>query len=94
MVAIVDSSNDLDLDKFAKDLKDTLPSYSIPIFLRLMKKTPVTSTFKLKKIDLQNEGFDIKRISDCLYFYDSKRANYIQLTQTVYDEIISGQIRL
>ncbi|CAH1711812.1 unnamed protein product [Aphis gossypii] len=43
MVAIVDESNDLDLDKLSAGINKSLPAYARPLFLRIVK-TPVSLT--------------------------------------------------
>ena len=35
-----------------------LPAYAAPLFVRLPKEADVTGTFKLRKVDLQREGYD------------------------------------
>lgn len=49
-------------------------------------------TFKLKKKDLQVEGYDPRRINDKLYYLDPK-TGYESLTPDAYDQIQSGKIR-
>ena len=49
-------------------------------------------THKMKKIDLQREGFCKKTIEDPIFFYlDSK---YVELTTDLYDLIMKGEVRL
>lgn len=94
MAAIVDVDNNLDLDKLAVGLKEHLASYAIPIFLRVMKSVPLTGTFKLKKRELQEDGFNINKIKDNLYFFNSKSGKYEIMTETVYTDIITNKIRV
>lgn len=53
----------------------------------------VLGTYKLKKLDLQKDGFDIGVIKDQLYYCDSKGI-YKELTPEIYKDIHSGKIRL
>jgi len=94
MAAIVDTENVLDLELFTKGIRASLPTYAQPIFLRVMKSLPLTGTFKLKKVDLQKEGFDVAKITDKLFFFDPKLKQYVELTQAIHDDICSGKIRL
>lgn len=94
MVAIVDSEDNLNLDMFSKGLKEHLPSYAIPIFLRVMKSVPLTGTFKLKKRELQDEGFDLQKVKDHLYYYNGKSGKYLRLSKDIYDDIITNKIRV
>lgn len=54
----------------------------------------VSATFKLRKVDLQKEGYDPNVIKDKLYYLDPKSNIYVHLGPTEYEKIISGQIRL
>ncbi|KAL1501188.1 hypothetical protein ABEB36_006565 [Hypothenemus hampei] len=96
MAAIVDPENNINIADLAAKLKAHLPSYAIPLFLRIMDSMPMTSTFKLKKRDLQNEGFDLDAVKNehRIYFYDSKLAQYVPLSKEVYQAIIIGQIKV
>lgn len=94
MVAIVDPGKAFSRDDLGKGLKAHLPSYAIPLFLRVMETVPMTGTFKVRKVDLQKEGFDINIIKDPLYFFDAKNSTYIQLDSTIYENILSGRLKL
>lgn len=94
MVALVDTNNELNVGELAKELKKNLPAYAVPIFLRVMESVPLTGTFKLKKTDLQKEGFDIDLIKDRVYTYDPKNVTYVELNREKYEEIVAGNVRL
>ncbi|KAJ1355222.1 hypothetical protein KIN20_012545 [Parelaphostrongylus tenuis] len=60
------------LDEIAKRLTDNLASYAIPVFIRLCKEIDRTGTFKIKKIDLQRQGFDLVLCNgDPIYYWNS-----------------------
>ena len=69
-----------------------LPPYARPIFLRLQPEMEMTGTFKYRKIDLVEDGFDPGRISDPVYFRDPTRG-YVQVDGPLYQSIIAGDIR-
>lgn len=94
MAAIVDPHNTLDLYLLSNSLKNNLPSYAVPVFIRIMDSVPVTGTFKLKKVELQAEGYDVNRVKGRIYFYDTKLKKYIELTKDVYEKIINGTLTL
>lgn len=54
----------------------------------------VTGTFKQQKFQLVAEGFNPSAINDPLYFLDSVKKSYVSLTKQLYDEILSGQVKL
>ncbi|KAI1905154.1 hypothetical protein AGOR_G00013220 [Albula goreensis] len=80
--------------KLYSQLAETLPSYSWPLFLRIKSSLDVTETFKQQKVKLVEEGFNPLLVQDPLYFLDASEKTYIPLTQTLYEEIVSGKIRL
>lgn len=92
MAAVLDPDRQVDLVKLAQTLKETLPSYARPMFVRLLTKVDMTGTFKLKKLDLQKEGFDPNVIEDAL-FYLSPKGSYESLTKEIFDQINRGEIR-
>ncbi|XP_043275860.1 long-chain fatty acid transport protein 4-like [Venturia canescens] len=93
MAAIVDPECLLDFKALAEGLDRALPSYARPIFLRIVKELEMTSTFKLKKINLQKEGFDPNKIQDKVYFRSGSK-EYVEVTPELYEEIISGSANL
>ncbi|KAF5290911.1 hypothetical protein FQR65_LT11493 [Abscondita terminalis] len=94
MAAIVDTDNSLDLKELAKGLKENLPSYAVPVFIRVMKSVPMTGTYKLKKTELQTDGYDLEKVKDQMYFYDNKSKTYVELTQQLYSDIVAGKISI
>lgn len=93
MAAIVDPDCLLDFKALAEGLDKALPSYARPIFLRIVKELEMTSTFKLKKITLQKEGFDPNKIQDKVYFRDGNK-EYVEVTPELYEKIITGAAKL
>lgn len=53
----------------------------------------LTGTYKMKKLDLQREGFDPVQIKDKLYYWNTSET-YESLTEEIYNQILSGKIRL
>ena len=48
-------------------------------------------TYKLKKNDLQNEGFDLSKITDPIYFLNAKLGKYVKLDGELYRDIMAGK---
>jgi len=92
MAAILDQNRDLDLFSLAEGVKKALPAYARPVFVRLLQKVEMTGTYKLKKLDLQKEGFDPSEVSDKIYFLNSS-GKYELLTPELYKDIEDGVIR-
>jgi fatty-acyl-CoA synthase len=89
---VVDPSFDPEL--LGVRLKDNLPAYARPVFLRLQPEMEVTGTFKQRKVDLVKEGFDPATISDPLYWYDPATSQYVRLDATHYADLIEGRIKI
>ena len=61
-----------------------LPSYAVPLFVRVVPEADVTSTFKLRKVDLQEAGYDPARVRDPLFVRDERGGTYVPLTPDVH----------
>jgi len=59
-----------------------LPAFAAPLFVRLTPVPDVTSTFKLRKIDLQHDGYDPARVRDPLFVRDPEAWSYVPLDAT------------
>lgn len=57
-----------------------LPHYAVPVFVRLQNEASLTGTFKLRKVELQREGFDLTRVSDPLFVRDDFAKAFVPLT--------------
>uniref|UniRef100_A0A8C8JT39 long-chain-fatty-acid--CoA ligase n=1 Tax=Oncorhynchus tshawytscha TaxID=74940 RepID=A0A8C8JT39_ONCTS len=84
----------LDGKKLYNHLVQSLPAYSWPWFLRIQTSIDVTETFKQQKRKLVQEGFSPEAIQESLYFLDLSQRDYVPLTLSLYDDIVSGKIRL
>ena len=94
MVAIHDPEGEIDVEHLAKGIKQQLPAFAWPLFVRIVKRLDITGTFKLKKFNLQREGYDPSIISDKLFFLHPKTGNYETLSNELFDSIVTGAIRL
>ena len=79
-----------DLAAFRAEVAQRLPSYARPVFLRLLSALESTGTFKPRKQDLAQAGFDPSRIRDPLYFDDARAQAYVQLDAALFAAIAAG----
>ncbi|MCH8858433.1 MAG: long-chain-acyl-CoA synthetase [Proteobacteria bacterium] len=93
MAALVTEER-FDLEGLAKHLKNNLPPYARPVFLRFQRQIEATSTFKQRKIELKKEGFDPNKIADQIYLWDDDAARYRKLTPELYDDIVHDRLHL
>jgi fatty-acyl-CoA synthase len=52
----------------ADSLEQALPAYAVPLFIRLQTEQQTTGTFKYRKVELKQEGFDpgvVERAAVC-----------------------------
>ncbi len=66
-----------------------LPRYAAPLFVRLPQAADMTGNYKLRKVDLQREGFDPALVKDPLYVRDDAAQTYVPLT----DEAVARALR-
>ncbi|XP_055624358.1 long-chain fatty acid transport protein 4 [Toxorhynchites rutilus septentrionalis] len=90
MAAIVDTEGKLDMEQLAAGIRASLPPYARPLFIRVLSEVPMTTTFKLKKRDLQIDGYNITKIKDPIYFLQAN-GSYQLFKQTDYDVVRSGK---
>ena len=94
MAAItLQNSETFDVQKFSKFLNISLPRYAIPVFVRIRKDLETTGTFKLKKVNLKEEGYDPSKISDLLYIWESNSNCLKKLNLNIYQTMIDGNLR-
>jgi fatty-acyl-CoA synthase len=59
---------------------ERLPRYAAPLFVRVAPQADMTTTFKLRKVDLQRQGFDPAAVPDPLFVRDEQAGRYVPLT--------------
>jgi acyl-CoA synthetase (AMP-forming)/AMP-acid ligase II len=84
----------LDVDALREHVDRGLPPFARPVFLRVLPELNTTSTFKLKKVDLQSQGFDPSQTSDPLFAFHAQKGKYSPLTPELYNEITAGKVAL
>lgn len=56
---------------------ERLPHYAVPVFVRVSAMADMTSTFKLRKIDLQRQGYNPALFDDPLYVKADQAGSYL-----------------
>jgi fatty-acyl-CoA synthase len=93
MAAIV-VNDGFDLAELKSHLARRLPTYALPVFVRICARLDTTETFKQKKRELVREGFDPRLSEDSIFFKDPKSGAYIPLEANDYAGITEGIVRL
>ena len=60
-----------------------LPRYAAPVFVRVSAAADLTSTFKLRKVDLQRQGYAPSAFSDPLFIRDDSSRSYVPYSSDV-----------
>ncbi|MGB1069246.1 MAG: long-chain-acyl-CoA synthetase, partial [Henriciella sp.] len=92
-MAAITVSQEIDFSQLYQNLEARLPKYAIPLFIRVQQEAETTGTFKYRKVDLVEDGFDVTEITDPVWYFDPDAAAYLPLTADMYSTLISGAIR-
>jgi len=84
----------LDGSALALHLTGILPAYAVPLFIRVQAAQETTGTFKYRKVELKQEGFDPERISEPLFVLVDRARGYEPLTHDVHQHIQNKSIKL
>jgi fatty-acyl-CoA synthase len=93
MAAIVTDER-FDMIHLQNHLAARLPAYALPIFIRICPALDVTETFKQKKQQLVQQGFNPHLVDGALFFRSAASGNYREIDADVYIRILDGAIRL
>lgn len=83
-----------DLAAFRTAVAERLPAYARPVFLRLLPALEATGTFKPKKQQLVEAGFDPARIGGAVYFDDVRAQAYVPIDAPLHAALTGGGLRL
>ena len=90
----LDEGESLDRDGFARHLRDELPRYAVPRFLRIGQEAQVTGTFKHQKKALKDDGFDLDRVEDEILFLPTDADSWQPFNVDDLEDVNSGKVRL
>jgi fatty-acyl-CoA synthase len=92
--AALQVNGEFDLAAFRAEVAARLPPYARPLFLRIVPMLEATATFKPRKQDLMQAGFDPGRIGDPLYFDDPRLQRYVPLDAALFAQISAGALKI
>ncbi|KAF9893548.1 hypothetical protein FE257_010860 [Aspergillus nanangensis] len=87
----------LDFNALGEYALASMPRYAAPVFLRVTPSLGYTSTMKLQKGKLRQEGCDVamaEAAGDKMYWLPPNGLKYVPFTQEEYARLKSGEIRL
>ncbi|MEO0899480.1 MAG: long-chain-acyl-CoA synthetase [Bacteroidota bacterium] len=82
------AEKDFDFKGLTNLLKKELPSYAVPLVLRISSAFEMTATHKIKKFNLKNEGLDSP---EQLYVLLPKADTYVPLTPEIREKMEKGE---
>lgn len=83
----------MDLAGLSEHIRSNLPVYAQPIFIRILKELPTTTTHKLQKNKLQEDAFHLDQVPDDLLVLKPNSEQYVPLDADFYDEIVARGVR-
>jgi fatty-acyl-CoA synthase len=92
MAALV-TAPDFDIAAFAAHVSAVLTPFAAPVFVRLTPALATTGTFKHRKLELVNEGFDPAHVTRDL-FVRGQDGTYTPLTPEIHADILAGRRRV
>jgi fatty-acyl-CoA synthase len=95
MVALtLAGADDFDGRAFYAHAVTSLPAYAMPVFVRIQREADLTGTFKLRKVELQQEGYDPAKVRDPLFVRDDAARAYVPLDAEKHSRVLSGDLRV
>jgi fatty-acyl-CoA synthase len=77
-----------------KELADAfyghLPSYAVPLFIRVVDSLAHTSTFKSQKVELRKQGYG-DEVTDSVYVLAGRDEGYVPFYADYPDEVVAGK---
>lgn len=74
----------------AKTAYDKLPTYAVPLFVRVVDALAYTSTFKSQKVDLRREGYGAE-VEDPIYVLAGRDEGYVEFYDEYPDHVKAGK---
>jgi len=83
-----------DFKALVEMLRRELAEFAIPRFICLKEELDQTPSMKIKKGQLEQEGYDIEKISDPVYVLLPGAVEYLPLTEILWKKIDAGAYKL
>ena len=81
---------DFDGNAVAETVYKQLPSYAMPLFIRVVDEMEHTSTFKSRKVDLREQAYD-SSIEDPVYVLSGRGEGYVPFYDDYPEEVAAGK---
>jgi fatty-acyl-CoA synthase len=88
---VVDDS--FDIKTLAAHIDEQLPPQARPLFVRVEKQIETTGTFKYRKVDLVEAGFD-PTLTKAPTFFKNPKLGYVKISKSTLEKLNAGEIKL
>lgn len=85
--------NDFDSTAFSRHLREKLPAYAVPIFIRICQQEEITGTFKYRKVELKKEHYDLNQIDEPIFVMLPEETQFMALDSNIADKIRQKKLR-
>ncbi len=85
--------HDIPMENLLQYLNQELPDYAIPVFIRVTNEIEKTGTFKYRKVDLKEAGYQIGRNKDKVYIRLAGSQSYTPLDQATIEQLDKAALR-
>lgn len=92
MILIKDVGAKLNLDMFLKTIKEHLPMYAVPAFVRITHTIEVDPVRVVDRLRYEDDGYDPRKVRDKIFYWNKTTDKYEVLTEAIYADIVSDKI--
>ena len=90
---MVESTSGIDINDVSEFVSDSLPKYSVPVFLRIVETLALTGSYKITKVGLKRDEYDIGKIKDKVYCWNVSDKKYIPFDTDLYEQVKAGKLK-
>lgn len=91
---VLQEGADIDFTHLYNYLRQKLPKYAVPIFIRITPSLNMTGTFKQQKVEIRNQGIDLSKVPETDVILWLKGDTYTPFTIDDYAQFESGKVKL
>lgn len=85
-------NSEFDVESFSRLVKENIPSYAQPLFLRIMPQMETTGTHKLMKGSLREQAYYLDKVEgDNIYVLKPREDAYCELDNDFYQKIMDAK---
>lgn len=79
--------NEFDIGAFSRHLREKLPAYAVPVFIRIREQEEITGTFKYRKVELKKEHYDLAQVDESMFVMLPDQTQFVPLKAPIADQI-------